>query len=155
MIKLIGYGNPGRGDDGLGPAFAEVIAAAELPGLSVRIDYQLSVEHALWIADAECVVFVDAMIDDGTPYRFMPAHPATAGGVTSHALSPGSVLGLTRTLYGQTPVASLLGISGVQFGDVREGLSPEAEANLNAAVRFFRGWLGDLPLDRPLTAEPS
>ena len=42
---------PGRGDDGLGPAFAERIAARGLRGLPVDIDYQLTVEHALQVAD--------------------------------------------------------------------------------------------------------
>ena len=37
-MLLIGYGNAGRGDDGLGPAFAERIEAAGLPGVDVDID---------------------------------------------------------------------------------------------------------------------
>ena len=47
---LIGYGNPGRGDDGLGPAFAQRIADKKLPGLSVEIDFQLMADHSLTIS---------------------------------------------------------------------------------------------------------
>ena len=60
---LIGYGNPGRGDDGLGPAFARRIAARQLPGITIDIDYQLTVDHALMISEAETVVFADAALD--------------------------------------------------------------------------------------------
>ena len=51
-MLLIGYGNPGRGDDGLGPALSEAVAARSLPGLEVDTDYQLVAEHAL-VTDAE------------------------------------------------------------------------------------------------------
>lgn len=44
-ILLIGYGNPGRGDDGLGPALAAAIEAMELPGVTVEADYQLMVDQ--------------------------------------------------------------------------------------------------------------
>ena len=50
-ILLLGYGNPGRCDDGLGPAFAARIEARGLPGLDVFTDYQLTVDHALQIVD--------------------------------------------------------------------------------------------------------
>ncbi|TYC60955.1 Ni/Fe hydrogenase, partial [Marinobacter sp. BW6] len=54
---LIGYGNPGRGDDGLGPAFSEGMAARSLPGLEVDTDYQLVAEHALAISGHDVVIF--------------------------------------------------------------------------------------------------
>ena len=46
-MLLIGYGNPGRRDDGLGPALAGAIAAADLPGVEVESGYQLLPEDAL------------------------------------------------------------------------------------------------------------
>ena len=61
-ILLIGYGNPGRSDDGLGPALAAQIAALGLAGVTVDIDYQLTVDHAALIATQDVVVFADAMI---------------------------------------------------------------------------------------------
>ena len=62
-IQLIGYGNPGRGDDGLGPAFAAWAETQAFPGVAVKTDYQLTVDHALLIAEAKRVVFVDAMMN--------------------------------------------------------------------------------------------
>lgn len=138
MIRLIGYGNPGRGDDGLGPALAERMA--DLPEVMVTSDYQLTVDHALLIADARIVVFADALMGADTPYEFHPVAASTADDVTSHSLSPQAVLGLCRTLYQHTPQAFVLGITGHDFGEVREGLSPLAQNNLTLAAAFLRNW---------------
>ena len=138
MIRLIGYGNPGRGDDGLGPALAQQMA--DLPDVLVASDYQLTVDHALLIADARIVVFADALMHTDTPYEFHPVKASTAHDVTSHSLSPQAVLALCHTLYGRTPQAFVLGIAGHDFGEVKEGLSPLARGNLNLAVAFLRDW---------------
>ena len=45
-LLLIGYGNPGRGDDGLGPALAEAIEQKQYADVEVDIDFQLNVEDA-------------------------------------------------------------------------------------------------------------
>ncbi len=139
MIRLIGYGNPGRGDDGLGPAFAARVR--EVPGISVSTDYQLTVDHALLIAEAEKVVFVDALLHSEKPFEFGPIAPSTAHSVTSHSLSPAAVLALSRTLFGASPRAFVLGIAGHEFGEVKEGLSAQAEENLGQALTFFDNWL--------------
>jgi len=140
-MLLIGYGNSGRCDDGLGPAFAERIAAAALPGMDVDIDYQLTVDHALAVADADRVVFVDALMGSGAAFEFGAIQPAAGGSLASHSLTPATVLELARTLYGTQPQAFVLGIGGVEFGEVREGLSEEAERNLDLAEAFFLEWL--------------
>lgn len=143
MIRVIGYGNPGRGDDGLGPAFVEALEHAPRPGLEVLSAYQLSVEHALWISDAEHVVFVDALVGATEPVRFAPALPETGRALGSHALSPEAVLALSQTLFGQLPPAHVLGIAGASFGRVEEGLSAQARANLAVALRTFDHWLAN------------
>ncbi len=139
MIRLIGYGNPGRGDDGLGPAFAGRMG--DVPGVVVSTDYQLTVDHALWIAEAERVVFVDALIRSEQPFEFAPVVPSDRHDVTSHSLSPAAVLALSGTLFGATPEAFVLGITGYEFGEVKEGLSARAEENLRLALAFFDDWL--------------
>ena len=45
-VLLIGYGNPGRLDDGLGPALAAAVEKLAIPGVTVDADYQLNVEDA-------------------------------------------------------------------------------------------------------------
>ena len=141
MTLVIGYGNPGRGDDGLGPAFAQRLADRNLSDVDVRIDYQLKVEHALLIANARRVVFADAQIKGGTPFDFAPLAPSETGDVTSHSLHPGTLLELAKTLYGAAPRAFVLGITGVEFGRVHEGLSATAARNLTRAETFFLDWL--------------
>ena len=140
MIQVIGYGNPGRGDDGLGPAFAARIA--DLPGVTTSDDYQLTVDHALQITSADRVVFVDALLRSDAPFEFSEVTASADHNVTSHSLSPQAVLALCTMLYGKTPRAFVLGITGQEFGEVREGLSQTAQCNLSSAETFLRDWLG-------------
>lgn len=139
-MLLIGYGNVGRGDDGLGPAFAERIEAAGLSGISVDLDYQLTVDHAPMVAEHDLVVFADALMGADAPFTFTPLEAGKAQGMGSHSLTPVAVLTLAATLFGKAPRAYVLGISGHDFGEVKEGLSEEALANLALAEEFFRGW---------------
>ena len=137
---LIGYGNPGRGDDGLGPAFAEMISAAGLPLLSVEIDYQLTVDHAPLIAQQDRVIFADAAMGLSEPFRFEALEPSAPAALGSHSVTPAAVLTLARDLFGDAPAAFLLGISGSEFNEVKEGLSDTARMNLRLAADFFTGW---------------
>ena len=141
-MHVIGYGNPGRGDDGLGLAFAARMAARNLPGIVVSSDYQLTVDHALKIANANQVVFVDAMTRADLPFQFASIRPAPIAELSSHSLSPGSVLALASSLYDAEVTAFLLGISGRDFDEVKEGLSAFAKENLALAETFLLGWLG-------------
>ena len=140
-MLLIGYGNPGRGDDGLGPAFSEGMAARDLPGLEVDTDYQLGAEHALAISGHELVIFVDAEMGGSEAYSFRQIAPGAPEVLGSHSLVPETVLALCETLYGVRPTAFVLGISGYEYGEVKEGLSDKAAANLEAAESFFLEWL--------------
>ncbi len=142
-MLLIGYGNPGRGDDGLGPAFSEGMAARGLPGLEVDTDYQLVAEHALAISGHDLVVFTDAEIGGLDAFRFREIGPGAPEVLGSHSLVPETVLALCETLYGVCPKAYVLGISGYDYGEVKEGLSERAAANLSEAEAFFLAWLAD------------
>ncbi len=140
-VLLIGYGNPGRGDDGLGPALAAQIEALGIQGLTVDIDYQLTVDHAALIAAHDLVVFADAMIGLSVPFRMamvVDAQPASLG---SHQVSPEAALSLAALLFGQAPPGWVLAIAGEEFGEVKEGLSISARKNLAGAVAFLRGWI--------------
>lgn len=142
-MLLIGYGNPGREDDGLGPAFAERIAKRNLPGIDIDIDYQLSVDHALAIGSAELVVFADASIEAEQPFTFSPAEVGPVVNLSSHSVTPATALTLAQTLYGKMPQAFILGIAGYRFDEVREGLTPDATSNLDKAEAFFLDWLSE------------
>lgn len=139
-MLLIGYGNAGRGDDGLGVAFAERMSRAGLEGCRIDIDYQLTVEHAAQVAEADTVVFVDALMGGDAPYRFTRAKADGAADIASHSLLPEAVLTLAEMLYDKAPQAFVLGIAGESFGEVAEGLSTTAQRNLDLAEAFFLDW---------------
>lgn len=140
-VLLIGYGNPGRGDDGLGPALAEAVEAYGLNGVTVEIDYQLTVDHAALIADHDIVVFADAMMGLATAFRFSETGTAMPETLGSHQVTPEAALALARLLFGRAPPGWMLAIAGQDFGEVKEGLSLCARDNLGLATTFLRGWL--------------
>lgn len=136
---VLAWGNPGRRDDGLGPAFADAVEALRLPGLAVASDYQLQVEDALRLGEFPHVLFVDADRAGDEPFSLRRlVADEEGGGLTSHSLSPGRLLALGRDLFGAAPEASLMGIRGYDFDEFGEGLSRGARANLAAAVGFLR-----------------
>ena len=140
-VLLIGYGNPGRGDDGLGPALAEAIQARDLTRVTVEIDYQLTVDHAAMIAAHDLVVFADAMIGLTTAFRFSDVDTGMAETLGSHQVTPQAALSLAKLLFGAAPPAWILAIAGHDFGEVKEGLSPPARRNLDLATTFLLDWI--------------
>jgi hydrogenase maturation protease len=148
-VLVIGYGNPGRLDDGLGPAFAERVVALAIPGVTADADYQLNVEDAADLGHYDAVLFADASVDADAPFALRPLAPAHSGlGFSSHSVSPAALLGLAQSLFGATPRAYLLVIRGYAFDGFGEGLSPQATANLDAAVErvapLLRAGLADI-----------
>lgn len=133
-VLVLGIGNPGRRDDGLGPRFVERIAALRLPGVVADANYQLQVEDALSVARFDRVVFVDAARRGATAVRMTAIKPCAEFSFTTHALSPRAVLALARALYDRTPATRLLAIRGYDFG-MGDGLSVRAGKNLEAALR--------------------
>ena len=153
-ILLIGYGNPGRLDDGLGPALAEAVAALAIPGVTVESDYQLSVEDAAAVAAHEVVVFADASVSGSEPFAFRPVQAAAEDsvGFSSHSLEPAAVLALARDLFRARTRGYALGIRGYRFNEFGERLSDQAEANLAAALRFLVPVLRDGSFDAAVRA---
>ena len=149
---LIGFGNQGRGDDGLGPLFAERIERQAPEGLVIDIDYQLTVDHALAVSEADLVIFADAEIGAEGSFSFVPVTASGAAGMGSHELSPQAVLTLAKTLYDTVPPAYMLGIAGWDYGEVKEGLSAEAESHLDEAEAFFLDWYAKAAADYDLSS---
>jgi hydrogenase maturation protease len=138
-ILVIGYGNPGRRDDGLGPAFADRLEALNLPGVTIESDYQLSIEHAQLAARHDIVVFADAATDikDDATFYLRPIQPAPDASCFSHGVSPQAVLHLAGQCFGVSPIGWLLGIRPLDLDSFAEGLTPGAGANLAAALKAF------------------
>jgi hydrogenase maturation protease len=136
-VLVLGYGNPGRLDDGLGPALAESLAAAALPDVTVDADYQLTVEDAAAIAEHDVVVFVDAAVKGTEPFYFLPVAPSPEVSFSTHSISPASLLGLVRDVFQRATPGYVLGIRGYEFNEFGERLSPRAAANLDRAREFL------------------
>jgi hydrogenase maturation protease len=136
-ILVIGYGNPGRQDDGLGPAVAAEIEALRWPDLDAYDDYQLNIEDAVDVAAHDIVWFVDAAKTGPAPFAVRDVVPAAGIEFTSHMMRPEAVLSIARRLYDSTPRAFLLAIRGYSFEFV-EALSPPAAANLRIALGMLK-----------------
>ena len=139
---LIGYGNPGRRDDGLGPALADRIERSALPNLDVDSDYQLTVEDSHNAAGHDFVVFADAAVSGPEPFSFSEIQPAgDPTGFSSHSVPPAGVLALARGIFGAQTRGFVLGIRGYEFDPFQEHLSERAALNLEKAATFFEDWI--------------
>jgi hydrogenase maturation protease len=140
-ILVIGYGNPGRLDDGLGPAFAERIQEMGLPNVAVESNYQLNIEDAELISGYDAVVFADASVDANEPFEFKPITAKDpVVGFSSHSITAESLLGLAEQLFSSRPQPYAMAIRGYEFNEFGERLSPRAAENLDDAVDHFRDW---------------
>ncbi len=153
-ILIIGIGNPGRGDDGLGPALAARMAGVEpgadpegalvaVPGRSAAVvwKYQLNIEDALLIRDYETVVFADASNLPGEFVRIEELAPGGAIAFTTHEMSPAAVLALCEDLYGRAPRGLLLSMPGFSW-ELGDGLTTGAIRNLDRARERLDEFLG-------------
>jgi hydrogenase maturation protease len=140
---VYGYGNPGRGDDGLGPALAAAVEGFGYAGTTVESNYQLELQDAAELARHDVVIFADADVSGPEPFWFNRVEPAARMGFTSHSVTPGALLALASELFGGTTQAFALGIRGYEFDDLREVLSPRAQENLDQAVLFVKRALED------------
>jgi hydrogenase maturation protease len=134
---LFALGNAGRGDDGLGWAFAEAVEARGFPTENIHLRYHLQVEDAERIAGAGRVLFVDACrerLPGGFEVR--PCEPAATFAFTTHSVSPEAILFVCRELYGRCPDAACLLIAGEAW-DLGNGLSEGATRNLGLATAAF------------------
>lgn len=140
-MLIFAWGNPSRGDDALGPALIERLAAAlpahpEWGEVSLLTDFQLQPEHALDLDGHERVLFVDASVSSLPPYVFERLQPAREFGYTTHAMKPEALLAVFRQVTGrEPPPAWLLSVRGVSF-ELGQALSAEAATHLEAAAGF-------------------
>ena len=139
VIWVLGYGNAGRGDDGLGPALVQALRACDLSGVTLDEAFQLMVEHAERLAEVDVAVLVDAALTGPAPFSFraVTAGGGTAARYSTHVVTPEDLVALANTLYGRCARTFLLGIRGEQVDDYQEGFSPAGAAHLRAAIDFL------------------
>jgi len=135
-VLVLGYGNPGRQDDGLGPALAVGIDILGYPNLTALDNYQLNIEDAIDVAAHDIVWFVDAAKAGPSPYAVHMLSPAASIEFTSHIVRPEAILAIALQCYGGSPQAFMLAIRGYEFEFVEE-LTPGAEHNLRDALAML------------------
>lgn len=144
-LLVFGWGNPGRGDDALGPLLVEQLAGlaqAQLPAgrLECLTDFQLQIEHALDIAGRERVLFVDASIGLQTPFVVRSVVAAPQAGFTTHALAPEALLKVYNDMeHAPAPPCTLLAIRAQCF-ELGETPSEQALADLEKALAWALLW---------------
>jgi hydrogenase maturation protease len=150
MVKLLlfGYGNPGRGDDALGPELIGRIAQLHLADVECQNDMQLQVEHVTDLAECKRVLFIDADMSCTEPFDFSEIGAVKDDSYTSHAMSPTALLHAYSQVYGKdAPPAFLLRIRGYDF-ELGDPLTGKASANLERATEKVRDWLADIQVVR-------
>lgn len=141
-MLVLGFGNPGRSDDNLGPAAVEFVESLDHPGITVDVNYQLTIEDAVSVSEHEGVVFVDASKDVQAPFTFSEVTPSPRNGFTDHSLSPEAVLHISAEHFDAKPPAWVLAIRGYEF-DLGEQMSDQAQQNLEEAVAFMKVFITD------------
>jgi hydrogenase maturation protease len=136
---IIGYGNPLRGDDGLGWHAAQCLAAVlNKPEVEIIACHQLTPELAEPISRADLVVFIDAA-PQGPAGRLSSQRitlDAVLPGTFSHHLTPRTLLAWAQALYGSYPEAMLFSVSSQCF-DCSEALSPPVAAAVPELVQWI------------------
>ncbi|MGB8227377.1 MAG: hydrogenase maturation protease [Sedimentisphaerales bacterium] len=135
-ILLIGFGNPARADDGLGPALAEIIESKKFPDVTVEADYQLTIEDSAQVAQHDIVIFADASANCGEPFSFEPLMAREGGSFSSHSVEPAEVMALAENLFSSKAKGFILAIRGYEFDQFGAALTEKAKANLQKAVVF-------------------
>jgi hydrogenase maturation protease len=139
---VIGYGNPLRGDDGLGwqvvDRLAEIIADQSAKSLAV---HQLTPELAEPISEADLVIFVDASYD-GYPGSWRceaitldKAAPATHS--IAHQFAPLTLLGYAAAIFQAEPQSLLISAAAESF-DCGQQLTPKLESVVPEIVRYIQ-----------------
>lgn len=139
-VVVIGIGNESRGDDALGPLLVRALDAAAPAHVTLLEDYQLQIEHALDLVDAELVLFIDAGTGTPAPWHFYEVVADPGHSVTSHALSPQAVLHVFATLHGTPPPAFVLCVRGEVFG-LGEPISEPATQRMHTALTLLQALL--------------
>ena len=134
-ILIVGYGNPLRGDDGLGwhaaDRLRDQIADPEIEILAV---HQLTPELAEPLSRAGLAIFIDAAAEGepGVVQRRLLEPDSGAAAFTHHA-TPSALLAAAQALYGRAPEAELFSVP-VESLELGDRLTPVVERALERLV---------------------
>ncbi|MCE0499010.1 MAG: hydrogenase maturation protease [Methylacidiphilales bacterium] len=139
-VLIIGYGNPLRGDDGLGWEVAGRLAACITdPSVAIMAVQQLTPELSEPIHAVDLVIFVDAS-NEGEPgtWKYERVMPASAHAPSlGHHFDISGLLAYTGALFPSCPGALVVSVAAESFA-CHENLSHKVEAVLPAVVGHIR-----------------
>lgn len=138
---VFAIGNDARGDDALGPLLARRIEQGGFANVSLFIEYQLQIEHALDLRDAAAVLFIDAAKGLAQPFEFGPVEAEMGTPVLSHALSPAVLLGVYQRIEGRPPPPAMVFALRAEAFELGAPLSASATATLESAWAWLNGRL--------------
>ena len=118
-VLVVCYGNPLRGDDGVGWIVAEKLRQRSLPeSVVVQTHIQLTPELAADLSEADLAIFIDAC--DAEPVGAVSCKPIAPSALSSssfsHRLTPDLLLSHAQHLFGRAPKAFLISVNGSEFG---------------------------------------
>jgi hydrogenase maturation protease len=158
-VLIVGYGNPLRSDDGVGPVVAERMASdPRFAGADVRAEHQLTPELALDASQSWLLVLVDAaegvaagevLIRELGRAGSEGAEVGLAGRIEeggpplTHHVDPAGLLGLAFELWGAAPRTVLVGIGPASL-ELGEELTPVVEAAVPRAIDSVAGAIAAL-----------
>ena len=130
-LFILGYGNPGRRDDGLGPMVAEALERSVPAEVRVETAFQPELEHCEALSKCRAALFIDSAKKGRAPFEVRRLQPrADRASFTSHVMDPSELLRISEECFGARPPAWLVAVRGYSF---RMGDGPTARARRNAA----------------------
>jgi hydrogenase maturation protease len=130
----VGYGNPLRGDDGLGWHAAERLRTViQNAGVEILAVHQLAPELMETLSRAGRAIFRDAAVGRVPGEMVVGQVLACPSAVFTHHATPAALLAGAKALYGHAPEATLITVTGADFS-VSEGLSPVVRDRLDDIV---------------------
>jgi hydrogenase maturation protease len=145
-VLIIGYGNPLRGDDGLGWHVAiQCVREFDWHEVEVEACHQLTPELAEEASHARLIIFVDAELN-GSPGQIKERdiEPDTSSPPTfSHSLTPAELVACAHALYGTTPLAHLITVTGQCF-EYTESLSEAVTQSMDKVMKKIRALIREV-----------
>ncbi|MGL6344544.1 MAG: hydrogenase maturation protease [Waterburya sp.] len=115
---VIGYGNTLRSDDGAGQIVANQIASWNLPWMRSLAVQQLTPELAEYLADADIVIFVDAIVSSNINSEKIEIKILECDDKylnLGHIGNPHCLLYLSKIIYNKIPKAYWILIPAINF----------------------------------------
>ena len=139
-ILIYGIGNPARQDDALGIIFIEKLEKWAVDNLITNLcfdtNYQLNIEDSASIKEKKLVLFVDASSESVESFSIKKIYPDFNMSISSHHVTPETLLELSKELFHKTPSAYLLEIKGYRW-KLNKKITLKALKNLNCAYQFL------------------